>query len=203
MNMPTDIQERLSKALASIDSECARLVRRESVDIAEYPAPFLMRYRIYSVQYATPHKPIMFYIAYAPENPAYVLTGNPDNYSKLGRSAGVLINSDKSAAAYAITYLEVTRSMSSVQYVVQAVADVRFRPNLPEKEEQQRLAFIRAYGNIIKTPTVSRLPSAYSVGVFAVHGVELWRHDIEIGAEGQIKDDIQVVETRLPLLYGG
>lgn len=200
--MPTEIQRRLSKALAAVDSSRAELAARESTSVNEYKVGLLKRYRIYRVEHFNPHKPVVFYVAYAPGEPVYELTADPGNYNRLGRADGVRIDSQEAATSYATVYLEVTRSMSSMEYIVGSAEEIRFRPHLSETEEQRRIAVFKKYGPVIRPPTATRLDSGYSVEAFVVHDQDLQRHAIQVDMAGEIDDHVSVVESGLALVYG-
>jgi len=200
--MQANIQQQLGKALKSINKQYAGLVTDSMTEVKIHDAPFLKRYQIYRVEHFNPHKPILFYVGFAPKQQAYLLTGTPENYLKLGLADGVVIDSPEIAANYAATYLEVTRSMSKLFYLVQSVDEVKFRPNLTDDRVKAKTSFIEQYRPVITPPTAELADHNYTVTAYAIREHTLERHSLMVNTEGNIKDDITILEQDLPLVYG-
>jgi hypothetical protein len=200
--MGTEIQEQLSKALSGVDKQYARLAKDRMTKVAVYDAPFLNEYRIYRVRHLNPHKPIVFYVGFAPRKRAYLLTGAPENMTKLAKADGVVIDSPEVAATFASTFLEVTRSMARLFYQVQSVDELKFRPNLPDEQRQVKEEIETKYRSIISPPAAEPADSGYAVTVYAVREQALERHSVRVSRDGDISDEVSVLETGLPLVYG-
>ena len=97
--MQANIQQQLGKALKSIDKQYASLVTDSMTEITVFDAPFFKRYQIYRVEHFNPYKPVLFYVGFAEKQRAYLLTGAPDNYVRLGRADAVVIDSPDTAAS--------------------------------------------------------------------------------------------------------
>jgi hypothetical protein len=171
-------------------------------EVEVYPAPFLQRYQIYRVEYFNPTKPVLFYVGFAPGQPAYLLTGAPENYVRLAQADGLVITSTQVAVAYATTYLEVTRSMAELFYLVQSVQQVEFRPNLIDPELQVKTAFIDKYRSLLKPATAEVTASGYTVTVYAIREQALERHTLTVTKQGDLRDEVTILEQNLPLVYG-
>jgi len=200
--MQTEIQELLSKALSGVDKQYSRLLRERMTRVAVCEAPFLREHRIYRVTHLSPHKPIVFYVGFAPRKRAYLLTGAPEDFIKLGKADGVTIDSRELAASYAAVYLEVTRSMSRLFYLVRSVDEVEFRPNLADEQLQVKAAIEAKYRSIISPPAAEPADSGFVVTVYAVREQTLERHTARVSSMGDIQDEASVLETGLPLVYG-
>jgi hypothetical protein len=200
--MQTDIRQLLRDALASVSEHYASLVMDPSSVVETYPAPFLKQYRIYGVQYFTAHKSILFYVGFALGRNACLLTAYPQNYVAMAREDGIVIDSPEVAVNYVTVYLEVTRSMAALSYLVQSVGEVGFRPNLTAEEENTKTLFMEKYRSVITSLTANTTASGYEVTAYVVREQTLERHTLKVSAEGDIKDEVSVLEQRLPLVYG-
>jgi hypothetical protein len=202
--MQADIRKQLSEALVDVDEEYAGLVADSMTEIEVYPTPFLKDYKIYKVEHFNPHKPILFYVGMAPGKPAYLLTNTPENYVNLTRSDAVVINSPQLAANYATTYLEVTRSMSQLFYLVRSVEEVEFRTNLADEEAKAKASFLQKYRSVIVPPTAKQTNGSYSykVTAYVIREQALEQHSIIVSEKGDIKTDVTILEQDLPLVYG-
>jgi hypothetical protein len=141
-------------------------------------------------------------VGYAPNKTAYLLTENTANYFKLAKADNVVIDSPEKAAEYAKTYLEVTRSMSSLSYVVNSALDVEFRPNLDEDELFVKSSFLAKYATVITEPTVKSYADGYLVTAYMVHEQAVNEYTITVKENGEITTKIKTLEEDLPLVYG-
>jgi hypothetical protein len=197
-----DLQTQLAEALGPVDETYAELAADTATQVEIYPAPFLTRYEIYRVEHRNPSKPIVFYVGYAPGEQAYVLTGTPAELIDLVRVDGVRIDSPDAAEAYAVTFLETTRSMSELFYVIESTDDVQFRPNLSPDQEQAKAAFVEEYGPVIEPANAAPVDDGYLVTVYAVRDQALERHAVSVGPDGAVTDEATTLERDLPLVYG-
>jgi hypothetical protein len=200
--MPADIREELSRALKPVDEQYARLAGDGRTEATVVPTMFLRRHRIYRVEYFAPSKPVLFYVGFAQGELAYLLTARVENYVRMGKADGVTIRSPEVAANFAAVFLEVTRSMSDLFYVVNAVGDLRWRPNLTAGQDQAKASFIQHYSSVIQPPSARAQGQSYAVTVYAVREQALERHRLIVRTEGDISDEVKVSEQDLPLVYG-
>ncbi len=200
--MADDLRRQLGTALAAVDEYYADLVARPSSEVSQHPAPFLRDYRIVRVEHFSPHKPVLFYAGFAPNKPAFLLTGNPDGYVQLAKNDNVVIDSPEWAVRYATTFLKVTRSMARLFYLVSSVDDLKFRPGLRAREAAAKAAFKAQYAAIIAPPAVQANDNGYLVVVYAVREQDLERHTLAVHRDGAIDDEIKRLEHDLPLVYG-
>jgi len=200
--MQADIRQQLSQALTNVNEHYANLVINPMTELEVYPTPFLQEYQIYRVEYFNPHKPVLFYVGFVPGKPAYLLTSNPKNYVSLAQADDVVINSPQVAVNYVTAYLEVTRSMSELFYLVSSVNDIKFRPNLTDEQAEFREAIVTKYSSVITAPTAKSINNGYLVTAYAVRGQVLEQYSITVSREGDIGSDVTTLEKSLPLLYG-
>ncbi len=193
----------LSQALQPVNERYAALVLDKMTEVNKVPANFLTQYVIYRVEYSGQYHPVLFYVGYASNQRALLLTGMPENYSMLAQADGVKLRTAEAAASFAGLYLEVTRSTTELFYPVTEVGQVKFRPNLAQDKEQVKEAFIARYRPIIKPPQAQTVGGTYQVTAYAVREQALERHDLLVSQDGTIQDAIAVLEKDLPLVYGG
>jgi hypothetical protein len=202
VNVQKDIRKQLKAALASVSEHHAHLVANAKTRVDIYPAPFLNRYRIYRVEHLNPYKPDIFYVGFAPRMPAYLLTAYPESYIALAQKDNVSIDSPETAISYVTVYVEVTRSMSSLTYLVRSMDEMRFLHNMTQEEERLKAAFIEKYRSVITPPAAKPTASGYEVIAFTVTQQTLTRHTFEVSFAGEIEDDARVLEHDLPLVFG-
>jgi hypothetical protein len=201
--MQNDIRQQMADALRFVHRHRAERVANAASDVEPYPASFLKHHRIYRIEYHGAFKPDVFYVGFAPGKRAYLLTPYPENYVALARADGVVIDSPETAAAYATVYVEVTRSMSSLTYLVNSVDEMKFRPNLTAEQEEIKRVFIEKQRSVITSPTATRTASGYAVTAYVVHEQALQQHRFNVSSDGDIQGEVRVVEEGLPLVYGG
>jgi hypothetical protein len=194
------MQSELSHALSRVNKEYAKLVTDPLTKINPVPTPFLSDYAIYAVKHFVPHRSVMFYVGFAPGKRAFVLTGKPDNFSRLAHADSVVIDSPEVAISYEKVYLDTTRSMNRLFYLVDLLDDVMFRPKLNAEEKQTKATFVNQ--NLIAPATVEESKNKYIVTQYAVREQALERHVVTIDKKGNIKTNVAVVERNLPLVYG-
>jgi len=200
--MPSDIRVELSRALEAEADYYAQLLSYATTEVEVYPCSFLRRHSIYRIEHFAPSKPVLFYVGFAPSNGAYVLTGQTENFIRLAREDGVVINSAPIAIEYAVACLTVTRSMSQLFYVISSANDLRFRPNLTGDEKTTQTAFLEKYSHLIRPPDAEKQGDAYVVTCFAVREQRVERHRLTVSATADIESVVGVIEQDLPLVYG-
>lgn len=200
--MTDSLKQAVSTALQPINPDYAAMTAHPRTKITALDAPFLNTYQLYEILYMHPNKPILFYVGYAPEKPIFLITGQPANFAKLAQADMVSIHRPELAASYVATYLTVTRPLSERFYVVSAADAVKFRPNLDRPVKKTMNDFLDKYADVIQPPTATRETSGYVVTAFVVHQQNLEQHTVSIGLGNTLHDDIKVLESNLPLVYG-
>lgn len=201
--MNDKLRQELSEALAPINEDYAGFVKDPESEVETYPAPFLNDYKIYKVLYYHPNKPIQFYVGYAEGKKAYLLTGSLENYAAMAKADKVKIDSAKTAARYVEVALEATRSMSQLVYLVKSVDDVMFQKLLEDDEEGRKKQFMKEYAERIKAPHGEPQGDGYSVTAYVVREQTLERHTVKVSKDGDLKPEVDVLESDLPLMFGG
>jgi hypothetical protein len=200
--MMTDIQQQISKALMPVDKYYANVVADSTTEIETYPAPFLKHYQIYKVESFNPSKPILFYVGFASGQSPYLLTGNADNYIKLLKADGSVIDKPGIAMNYVTTYLEVTRPMAKLFYIICSLQDLKFRPNLDNSESQIKATFLEKYQSVIGPPVVTQRGDRYVVTLYAIEEQSLKLYSVTVNQRNNLEVVVTTLEENLPLVYG-
>lgn len=200
--MQKSTTQQLRDALANVSSYHAQRLVDPSTTVGTYPAPFLKRYQIFRAEHQGEYRPDLFYVGFAPGQRAYLLTDYPENYIDMAHDDGVLIDSGELGISYVTVYLEVTRSMSTLSYLVHSIDEVDLRPNLSTEEEEIKRAFIEKYRSLITGPTATVAASGYEITAYVVREQSLERHTFNVSRDGDIQDEVHVLEQSLPLVYG-
>ncbi len=200
--MHQDIHPLLQAALTPVDKDYAAMAGDPKTRIEERPSPWLKHGGIYRVEYPSPRKPVLFFVGLDAHHTAYLMTGHPEKYAQLARAEAVKITSAPEAAAYGATYLEVTRSMAEVFYLVSSPKDVKFRPNLTGEDAQARDSFVEKYQSVLAAPVAQPSGHRYAVTAYAIRGMALEKYALSVGHDGAVSADAKVVEADLPLVYG-
>jgi hypothetical protein len=196
-------REGIHSALAGVREDIAELIPdRQLTRIEPVECPGLSRYGIYSVRHLSPYKPILHYIGYNEGARAFVLDQDPEAFLAMVAADAVSLTTAADAAKYASAFLTVTRPLTRPTYVVESVDDVRFRPQLSDAEQQRRDDFVSKYGPIIAPPAGEPAQNGFRVVVYLVVDQALRRATLQIGSDGAIDADADVLESELPLVAG-
>jgi len=191
----------LAAALGDLDPEYVRWLADPATTVTPYPAPFFHRFQIVQVIYRTPYHALGFHAAWAPGEPAYMLTDEPPNFVAAALADPVDLASADLALAYLLAYLDTTHPADELIYVVSTLADVRFYPN-PSAAEQQRLAaFSSRYSEIIKPPAARRLGDDWRVAAFVVRQQALEHTTATVSHAGMLDTHTEVLEGDLPVVF--
>lgn len=200
--MAVSVRETLAAGLRRENRRFAELVLDEDSEIETVETPFLSDGSIYFVEHFGASHPTAFYVGLLEDGEVVLLSDHADRFELFARRGGARIEAQDRAASYARIYLETTRSMDSLFYVVEAVEDLRFRPNLEPAEERRKQAVVEEYGPRLRI-TVETEVDEYLVTLWAVREQTLERHAFRIGHDGRVSDSIETIEEDLPLVYGG
>lgn len=201
-DLPASARPGLAAALAESAPEFAHWLADPATTVAAYPAPFLRRFGIYRLVYPTPYHAVGVYLAWAPDGPAYVLTGEPANFVAAALADGVSLDTAEQAQAYVRAYLDTTGASGELVSVVDSVAAVRFYSN-PDPAEQQRLAaFQTRYAGHIRPPAVERDGAAgWVVTLFVVRQQALERTVARLAPFGALDLRTEVLAGGLPVVF--
>lgn len=200
--MSIDTKQLQQALLAANDPQGATIIIDPLTEIEVYPTEFLQQYHIYRVLYQNPYKPILLYLGFAPNSPLYRLAGNPQAYSDLARADQVDLDTRSVALNYATVFLEVTRDMSVLVYLVNSVDEITFYPNLTKEEMQARDVIKERYRWIITSPVAEVVEDEYIVTAYVVRQQELERHKLKISRKGDVESHITVLERDMPVVIG-
>ncbi len=202
MSRDITIQQVQQALLEANDSQGAALLSDPFTEITIYPTPFLRRYRIYRLLYHAPYKPLLLYLGFAPRQPHYWLQNTPHALDELARAEPVELTSAEEASRYAVMFLEVTRDLSVLVYLVKSIEEIRFAPRLTPAQEQVKAVLQEKYRGILAPPKAAVTEEGYRVTVYMVRQQELERHILRISRKGQVQNTITVLEREMPTVIG-
>ena len=78
-----------------------------------------------------------------------------------------------------------------------------FRSTLSEDQLQIKTTFLEQYRPVIQAATAERDGENFAVTLSAIREQSLERHLVTVTWQADLTDKIDVVETGLPLVYGG
>jgi hypothetical protein len=192
----------LAQALATDYPWAARLVLDDDTEVfAEHPEIPSRSYAVYRVVNYHPDHPRSLYVAYAPNAPALILTGQPEQFAALRQAAGISIESQDAALDWARAYLVLTRTTDDLFYFVSSIDDVQTLAASIPAEAAAIDAFRAAYAGTIAPPRVAGDAPPFSVTLCAVREQTLERHLLRVERDGGIVDDLTVMARDLPLVY--
>lgn len=194
-----DPRAELATALEGTRPDDARLVRDPVTDVKEVDAPYLDRWRVYRVDAFTPTRPVAFYAGLREGPRAVVLTGDLSAFAAMAEDDGVRISSPDDARVYSVAYLELTRAMTELSYLVEGVDGIRFRPNLSSDETSRRDSLVQRLRPLVVPPSAQASDRHFVVTAFVVRGRALERRTLRVAETGSISDDVEVVEQDLPV----
>lgn len=198
-------REDIARAFEPLRPDIAEaMLDRATSDIERIACPALTRYRIYQLTVFAPHAPIVHYLGYAADGPAFVLSEDPAAFSAMAEAdGGVEISTPAQAAAYTEVFLEVTRPLSRLSYLVKSLEDVSFRPGLEPGEAAARRRFERKYRDVLRPPQARAAGDGFEVTAYRVVEQSLERLTVRVSSRGALAVETEILERDLPLVIGG
>lgn len=204
MTTPTDDRALLDAIADALDDAApvsAMLARDPDSRLRRYPVPLLHRYGVYAIDYQGPDHDDLVYLGYAPGEPVIRLTGRPDRFGALLRADGARIERTEDAVAAARAFVETTRDMRDLVYLVASVDELRLLP-ATDAERHAAIEQCRAtLRELIAPPRVVAGGPPFHVELFVVREQTLERHVLAIAEDGDIEDEPEVVARDLPLVF--
>ena len=191
----------LRSALFDVDKASAELLNDPNTEVKELPTSFLETHQILHILWRRVVSPIMFYVGFASPKSIFFLTGDPEAYIKMSRADKVSLESPEQALEYFSTFLEVTRPMTRLFYLVRSVDEIMWRKSLNETEATRMKSIREKYQNTIP-PHVKMIGHRYQVTCHAVQGTELIEFHSLITASGMIELESKILEKKLPSAIG-
>lgn len=197
-------REGIEPALKGVRPDIAELIPdRKLTRIEPVPCPALSRYTILSITHLSPYKPLLHYIGYLEGSEAIILSQDPKAFNAMVAADGkVAIASAAEAAAYAATFLTVTRSLTKLTYVVNSLADVKWMPKLDASDVARREQFEKDHGKEIAAPKAKADGAGFEVVAVLVVEQEVQRATVHITSKGAVNAGFVAVATNLPLVAG-
>lgn len=179
----------------------ADLVERPGTILQERPLDLLRYHRIVLVSRVTGPRPESLYAGFAPGGEGWVLTGWPQHFVELGKADGVVIGSTGDALLWATSFLETTRTMQEIFYLVSSVDDVQFLTHSNPEETSRVAAATSRLQDVIQAARATQVGDQFVVTIHAMRESTVERHELTITRGGDIEDRITIVESGLPVVY--
>ncbi|MCL2422725.1 MAG: hypothetical protein FWD11_02345 [Micrococcales bacterium] len=193
------MREKLAASLAEVNTIEAEVVENPDTTLTPVEATWLSDWQVFDVQLmAVPHS-YRFYAALSEKGTALILSGSPDSFVTMTRSAGVVVDDDSLATDVAVFYLDVTRGFARYSYRIDAVADIDWLPEPDADAQQQRADLEAEYGDLVGPPAAEPAGAGWTVTVWMVDDRALVRHLLTVGADGAVEDRPEVVEADIPV----
>lgn len=189
----------LATAVEPLDSSFARMIRADMTEVEQVPTPFLVNGAVYRVTHLLPTRPVVFTVGCVGSG-AVLLAGKPEAYSIFADVGGVRLDDDAARLAYAVTFLETTRSFGERFQILSSVDDILPRHRL-EPGEMERLEALRARLRDRVAPSAITGNDPWEVIVFAIHGQALEQITLTLDSDGSIVSTRETLEPDLPIAY--
>lgn len=186
-------------ALRSVSPDEAIEFETSRTRVRRVPASFLHNYGIYRLEYRGRHLAVL-HVAYAPERPLYRLTGEPEEFIAAAAADGVQITTPEAAVQYVQVFLEVTRDLRDLTYVVGEVEQLRLQPSL---DAAARNAVLERYRDVVQPARADGIQSGFRVTAVVMHQQTLERRTYDVSTNGAIDErSTEVIARDLPTVLG-
>ena len=192
----------LGAALADLDPALAAWLERPDTTVERRTAPFLRRFGLYRIVRRLPQGPVGGHVAWTEGEPAYLLTGHPDQFVAAALADGVALEEPATAVAYAVTLVETTAAAGELVYVVHQAAAVRFHHTLDAAEQERSTRFLAAYADRIAPPAAKPTDEGWLVELYAMRQQALEHVEVAVTSFGAARVRAMALEQDLPAAYG-
>lgn len=192
-------KNQLASRLRATDGLSADFVAAPEAELAAVPTPFFKKGGIVRVQRNLPSHPVLLFVGYS-ETLVTALTGSPDAFPALAAKAGLTLAGPEQRVAYVRAYFETTRVMSKRFVIVDAVGEIKPRPNLSNEDRARFDEIQRKHAATVKPVSLSG-QGPWKGTVFALKAQNLVRLDVELGDKGEMNVKESVVEENVPIPY--
>ncbi|MCL2091250.1 MAG: hypothetical protein FWH11_08530 [Micrococcales bacterium] len=196
----TDVRERLATGLAAVGSD-GEMVADARTTLTPVEAAWLHEWQVFDIQLETEYRFARFYAALSNDGATLDLSGSPESFAQMVRSAQVVVNDAAVAIDVGNVYLDVTRTFDKASYRIGSISEVHWLPNPVPADEQRRADLEAQYDALVQPSVAEPSGTGWTVTVWMVYDRTLVRHNLEIAADGVVQDNPEVVETDLPVPY--
>ncbi|WP_109506248.1 hypothetical protein [Nocardioides speluncae] len=194
-----DMRSRLAAGLEATSPANAKLVSKETTKLTPVNATWLAGWQIIDVESTgTPHSQ-RFYAGLAEDGTVHLLSGKPDGFNQMLAAAGATADSGEVATAIAQTYLDSTRDFAVWSYRIESLGEVQWRPTMTAEQTQAKQDVETAWSSKVTAPAAIAAGDGWQLTLWEVKGQDLVRHDLVIGADGQVQDSALAVAQQLPV----
>jgi len=196
-----DVRVRLFAGLAVSSPPLAQLVQTNRTTVTPVDVAWLRGWQVLDVEVSMPNHPKRFYAALSDDDTVLVLSGDPDSFAQMVRSAQVQVGDAATAIDVGNTYLDVTRAFDRYSYRIDSLSEIMWIPNIDSDPAlaQHRADLEAQYGTLVQPPVAQPTETGWNMTVWMVYDRSLVRHSLEIAADGAVQDSPEVVETEIPV----
>jgi len=195
-----DMRSALAAGLRDTSPVLSALVAKPTTTLAEAPLPGASGWKVVDITSPVPPHPQRAFVGLHESGRTVLLSGRPDGFASVTQGLEVADAGD--AVTLATTYIDATRSMSTLGYRVEKPADVRWRPTLDAEQAKVRDAFLAEQGEQLAAPRAKAVDGGWTVTVWTITGSQLVRHDLTVRADGTVTDVTAVAADKLPVVIG-
>ncbi len=193
MNATPEIREAIAGALHPVLGDP---VRDGSAEVSSYGLPGLPDGVAWRVLINDFDHPQQTYVGLWPDGSAKTLPEDEQAFHDLVAAAGAEIDSDETALAFVLAFLELTRGPTAIVRPLEAAADIRWRPGTDE-QERRRAAFLAE--SPIRPPAARATAKGFRVEVWLVVDQRIQRNTFEVSKDGKIESSFRIAAADLPL----
>lgn len=194
-----DMRSQLAAGLEATSPANAKLVSKESTKLTPVDTAWLTGWQVIDVESTgTPHSQ-RFYAGLAEDGTVHLLSGKPDGFNQMVAAAGATADSAEVATAIGQTYLDSTRDFTVWSYRIESLDEVQWRPTMNAEQTQAKQDVEAAWSAKVTAPAPAATGDGWQLTLWTVKGQDLVRHDLVIGADGQVQDSTVAVAEELPV----
>lgn len=194
-----DMRSQLAAGLEATSPANAKLVSKESTKLTPVDTAWLTGWQVIDVESTgTPHAQ-RFYAGLAEDGAVQLLSGKPEGFNQMVAAAGATADSVEVATAIGQTYLDSIRDFTVWSYRIESLADVQWRPTMNAEQTQAKQDVESAWSSKVTAPAATAAGDGWQLTLWEVKGQDLVRHDLVIGADGQVQDSAVAVAEQLPV----
>lgn len=177
----------------------AKLVSKETTKLTPVNTAWLTGWQVIDVESTgTPHAQ-RFYAGLAEDGAVQLLSGRPAGFNEMVTAAGATADSGEVATEIAQTYLDSSRDFSVWSYRIQDLSEVKWRTTMTPEQTKIKENTENAWSSKVTAPEPAAAGDGWRLTLWEIKGVDLVRHDLVIGADGQVQDSAVVVAPQLPV----
>ena len=194
----TEVDELAARASA-LGPDVQAILRAPTTEIARVDTPFFPHASVFRVEHwLRPTRTLVLTLGSLQDGTTLLLPTNPEAWMRLAAS-GVDLGTESLRLAYAISFLETTRSFAERFQVLHEVDQLEPRPGMSDEDGAVFEDIRQRFASSVPPTITATAP--WKASIFAVKGQDLVRYLVRIAPTGQIEATPSVVERELPIVW--